>query len=117
MINRYKIHRIVEYIKQSDFEFETFDVLEEIDTVLAYYDLLDIELNEEETALLVSELLPLAEEFEFREVSFLVSQDDLLLLDIHEHIINPKIQAIERRIRGVDSNHVINESAHNLAVV
>jgi hypothetical protein len=103
MINRYKIHRIVEYIKLFDFEFETFDVLEKVDSVLAYYDLLDVELNEEEHDLLIHELLPFAEQFEFSEVSRLVAQDDPLLSGIRENVVNLKIQAIERKLRKASS--------------
>ena len=106
MIDRYKIYGIVEYIKLFDFEFETFDVLEQLDSVLAYYDLLDVDINEEEHDLLIHELLPFAEQFEFSEVSHLVAQDDPLLLGIREHDVDFRLQAIERKLRNASASHI-----------
>ncbi len=82
MIDRYKIHRIVEYIKL--FEFEISDVEENLDNVLGNYGLLEIDLTAEEYKLLENELLPLAEEYEFSEVSRLVLQEESLIGQIQD---------------------------------
>ena len=76
MINEYKIHRMVEYIKLSDFEFETEEVTESLENVLSHYGLAEVDLTDEEYQSLIAELLPLAEKFEFREVEHLAFQDD-----------------------------------------
>ena len=77
MIDKYKLHRIVEYMKQLDFEFETDEVIENLSTILTYYGLADAELTDEEYYFLISELLPLSERFEFREAEYLALQDDI----------------------------------------
>ena len=77
MIDKYKLHRIVEYMKLSDFEFETDEVVENLSNILAYYSLADTELTDDERYLLIDELLPLAEKFEFREAEHLALQDNI----------------------------------------
>ncbi len=72
MINRHKIHRIVEYIKLFDFEFEIIDVMENLNNVLNCYDILNNDLTAEEYKFLKDELIPLAENFEFSEVCRLI---------------------------------------------
>ncbi len=106
MINKYKIFRIVEYIKLSDFEFEIDEVIEHLNEVLAYYDVIDADLTDDEYLTLIGELLPLAEQFEFREVSHLVAQDDMLLLGIREHDVDFRLQAIERKLRNASAFHI-----------
>ncbi len=69
MINRHKIHNIVEYIKLFDFEYEVIEVIENLNNILSSYDLLDMALTSEEYSILQNELIPLAENFEFTEVS------------------------------------------------
>jgi hypothetical protein len=87
MIDRHKIHRIVEYIKLFEFEFEISDVEENLDNVLGNYGLLEIDLTAEEYKLLKNELLPLAEEYEFSEVSRLALQEESLISQIQDPAI------------------------------
>ena len=77
MIDRQKMHRIVEYMKLSDLEFETDEVIESLSSILAHYGLADTELTDDERYLLIDELLPLAEKFEFREAEHLALQDNI----------------------------------------
>ncbi len=79
MIDKYKINKIVEYIKLSDFEFETDEVIENLDKVLAHYNTVGIDLTDDEYYFLIEELFPLAEQFEFRESAYLASQDEFLI--------------------------------------
>ena len=116
MINKYKIHRIVEYIKQFDFDFETFDILEDLDMVLAYYDLLEVELNNRECDLLAYELLKLAEQYEFRESAYLASQNDLLITQIPGRRFSLKQEAIERKLTGTYSHTSALELARKLSL-
>ena len=80
MLDRYKIHRFVEYIKQFEFEFEIVDVIENLNDVLIYFGLGQMFLTDEECDLLIKELLPFAEAFEFREAGRLAGKEDLLLV-------------------------------------
>ncbi|MBU0628277.1 MAG: hypothetical protein KKC75_03750 [Nanoarchaeota archaeon] len=75
MINRYKVYRIVEYVKQSGFVYEVDELKEDIEGILANYGIID--LCDEEYDLLRAELLPLAEQFEFSEVLHLVAEHEL----------------------------------------
>ena len=79
MIDRYKIHRLVEYIKQFEFEFEIIDVIENLANILTFFGFGELFLTDEELNLLIKELIPLAEAFEFREAGRLAVKDDLLL--------------------------------------
>ena len=79
MIDRYKIHNIVEFIKKFNFEFEVVEVEEDLQQILNYYDFIDVELTSEEHRLLVDELIPLAEQFEFREAQHLALEQEPLL--------------------------------------
>ena len=106
MINKYKIFRIVEYIKLSDFEFEINEVIQNLEEILAQYGFVDADLNQDEFLQLMAELIPLAEQFEFREVSHLVAQDDMLLLGIREHDVDFRLQAIERKLRNASAFHI-----------
>jgi len=79
MIDRYKIHKIVEFIKRFNFEFEVVEVEENLQQILNHYDFIDVELTSEEHRLLVDELIPLAEQFEFREAQHLAFEQEPLL--------------------------------------
>ena len=116
MINRYKIHWMVEYIKQFDFDFETFDVLEDLDMVLAYYDLLEVELSDRERNLLAYELLKFAEQYEFRESAYMASQNDMLITQIPERNFSLKQEAIERKLAETYSHSSALELARKLAL-
>ena len=71
-MNRYKIHRAVEYIKtQAEFPFDGIDVEDSLDEVLAYFGL-HPQLDDEERELLQEELLPLAVQDEEAEVCRMV---------------------------------------------
>lgn len=96
MIDKYKINRMVEYMKSSGFNFEVFEVVENLDQILSYYGLIDIELKEDEYLFLMAELLPLAEEFEFREAEYLSLQENPLIKGITERTLNSKAQAAGR---------------------
>lgn len=80
MIDRYKIHNIVEFIKKFNFEFEVVEVEEDLQLILNYYDFIDVELTSEEHRLLVDELIPLAEQFEFREAQHLAFEDNKMVI-------------------------------------
>jgi len=80
MMNRYKMYRIVEYIKLFEFEFDTYEVTENLNTVLAHYDVVDIDLTDEEQKLLTEELFELAEQFEFREAQHLAFEDNKMVI-------------------------------------
>jgi len=79
MIDRIKIHKIVEFIKRFNFEFEVVEVKEDLQQILNHYDFIDVELTSEEHRLLVDELIPLAEQFEFREAQHLALEQEPLL--------------------------------------
>ncbi len=79
MIDNVKMYKIIQYIKQTEFEFEVPEVLEDLDSVLAYYNLMDIDLTEDEKTLLMIELTPLAEQFEFSEVAHLALQEEMIV--------------------------------------
>ena len=82
MIDRQKMHNMVEYMKLSDFEFETDEVVENLSEILAQYGHAGTDLTDDEYYLLMDELLPLAEGFEFREAEHLAMQDDIVLQQI-----------------------------------
>ena len=88
MINRHKIHRIVEYIKLFEFEFEVVEVIENLYSILSSYDLLDMALTDDEYNFLKNELLPLAENFEFAEVSRLTLPEESLMCPIEARFDN-----------------------------
>ena len=116
MINRCKIHRIVEYIKLFDFEFDTYEVIENLKGVLAYYSIVDIELTDYEEYILVNELYRLAEQYEFREAAHMASQEDPLISCIRERYFSLKMQAIERKLTRAKSHTSVIEFLHNLAL-
>ena len=73
-INRYKIHRVVEFIKYKDvygFEFTCDDVESNLYEILRYYGVYDL-LTPEEEKLVKKELVKLAKQFEIREAMLLV---------------------------------------------
>ena len=82
MIDRHKMHNMVEYMKLADFEFETDEVVENLSDILDHYGLADTELTDDERYLLIDELLPMAERFEFREAEHLAMQDDILIQQV-----------------------------------
>lgn len=116
MIDKYKINRIVEYIKQSEFEFELDEVIHDTERILAYYDIVDIELSEDEYILLMLELLPLAEAFEFREAAYIGLQEDSLISQIPERKFSLKQEAVERKLTRVQSHTQVLDFLHRLAV-
>ena len=79
MINNMKIHMILEYIKQYDFEFETDEVIENLNEILSSFQIADVELEDEEYFFLIDELIPIAEQFEFREATHLAMQEPVLV--------------------------------------
>ena len=73
-MDRYNIHKMVEYIRtQPEFPFDGIDVEESLEEVLAYFGL-HPQLDEDERRQLRQELLPMALEDEFAEVSLLAEQ-------------------------------------------
>ena len=64
--SRMKVHLIIEYIRQFSFCFEEAEVIENPYEVLEYFGIFE-ELNFDEEALLLEELLKLAERFEVKE--------------------------------------------------
>ena len=82
MIDRQKMHNMVEYMKLSDFEFETDEVVENLSDILAHYGHQDTDLTDDERYLLIDELLPMAERYEMREAEHLAMQDDIIIQQI-----------------------------------
>jgi len=78
-MNRLKVNRLVEYIKQFEFVFETDEVVESLYDVLAHYGIANTDLTNQEEIHLISDLLPLAEQFEFREVSRLALEQEVVV--------------------------------------
>lgn len=75
-MNRFKIHSVVEYIKNRyEFPFEVDDVTEHFEEVLRYFGIL-VFMDAEETRLLKEELLKLALEEQNAEVSRLAGVED-----------------------------------------
>ena len=73
------VRRIVEYVRQFDVCFDVEDVLEDLQGVLALYGVCAV-LTGLEQVLLSEELVRLAEQEEFREVSRLVLQEDEVII-------------------------------------
>ncbi len=69
-----QLHRIVESIKTQDFAFDPEDVVEDVDAVLRFYGFL-FELDEQDRAQLIQDLLPIAEACAEREVVRNVTSD------------------------------------------
>ena len=97
MVNEYKLNKIVESIRANGFEFETFEVEENLYGILAFYSMSDIGLSKEEELILKKELMELAEQYEFAEVLYLASQDDFLLSSIPERHFSLKAGLMERK--------------------
>jgi len=116
MIDKYKIYRIVEYIKLFEFEFDTYEVIENLNTVLAHYDVVDMDLTNEEYYILIEELLELAEQFEFRESAHLALQEDALIAQIPEREFSLKIEEIERKLIRTQSHTSVTGLSHKLAL-
>ena len=72
-MNRYKLHRIIEYIRmQEEFPFDVLDVEEDIEAVIAYFGL-HPELDDEERAEILRDLYPIANEAELAEMEWLTA--------------------------------------------
>lgn len=66
-VDRYKINRILEFIKSyMDFSYDMDDVIEGLTGILLGYDIYDV-LSDDEYYLLLDELLEMAERSEIRE--------------------------------------------------
>ena len=76
-MNRYKIYKMVQYIRNSSFEFEVHEVEENLHEILGLYGF-QVELTPEEEELLKFELTLLAEQFEFSEVARMVLGENRL---------------------------------------
>ena len=75
----YKVHCIVEYIKQQcDFPFDVADVKEDLDGILFFFGF-GVELDSPERWMLGEELEKLAEKVELGEASRCFSKDELEL--------------------------------------
>ncbi len=62
-----RIYQIVTYLKSVEFFHDTFDVIDDVEGVLAAYDICE-DFSDAEIAELRSELFKLAEQLEFQEV-------------------------------------------------
>ena len=80
MINKYKIHNIVEYIKLFDFSFEIDEVKENLNDIMVYFGFANTDLTTDEKQIVSSELIKLAEQFEFKEAAHLALQEDFLMV-------------------------------------
>lgn len=68
-IDRLKVNRIVEYIKQFPFEFDCFEVIEDLQEILRFYAIED-EFAQTERAEIAKELFNMAEEYEISEAAY-----------------------------------------------
>ena len=76
-MDKYKIHKAVEYIRiQPEFPFDGVDVEDSVEAVLAYFGL-HPQLEDDERAELMSELLPLAWAEEEAEMAYLAESSEL----------------------------------------
>jgi hypothetical protein len=75
--SKYKIHRLVEYVKLQEWCFDTYDVLEALDMILLHFDF-HTPLSQEELAILQEELLEIALAYEFAEVTKIVKKTILV---------------------------------------
>lgn len=117
MIDKQKIHKMVEYIKQYDFEFEIDEVIQNMEGILAEYGFVDIELSQDEFLQLMTDLLPLAEKFEFSEASHLALQEDPLIAQLPERSFSLKIEVIERKLARQNSRVSTSDFMRSLAIV
>jgi hypothetical protein len=77
-MDRYKIHKVVEYIRtQPEFPFDGVDVEESLDEVLAYFGL-HPQFDDEERQVLREELRPLAWSAEEAEIALLAEETRLV---------------------------------------
>ena len=77
-MDRYKIHKAVEYIRtQPEFPFDGVDVEESLDEVLAYFGL-HPQLDDGERQVMREELLPLAWSAQEAEISLLAEETRLV---------------------------------------
>lgn len=77
-MDRYKVHRIVEYIRmQTEFPFDVMDVDEDVEQVLAYFGLHPA-LEDEERQEIQRELGEIAGEAQLAEIARLVTEAELL---------------------------------------
>jgi hypothetical protein len=67
MVDKQKIHQIVEYIKLFEFPFDTLDLNDGLEEILTYFNV-SIDLSLEEISIIKRELLPMAESAQTREV-------------------------------------------------
>ena len=68
-MSRYKLYRIVEYIRtQHEFPFDVIDVVEDIEAVLSYFGL-HPEIDAQERMELLHDLYPIASEAELAEIA------------------------------------------------
>jgi hypothetical protein len=112
-INRQIIHNVVEYIKQSGFEFDCHDVLEDTEGILDYYQIFN-RFNQEEFKLLKNELLRLAEERQTQEILYLIENhpDPLLKAIQHSKPFSLYIEKIFRKafIHSIKKQREVNQN-------
>lgn len=86
-MDRYEIHKVVEYIRtQPEFPFDGVDVEESLDEVLAYFGL-HPQFDDEERQVLREELRPLAWSAEEAEIALLAEETRLVGL-MHTRVRN-----------------------------
>ena len=91
-MDKYKIHKAVEYIRtRSAFPFDGMDVEDSLEEVLSYFGL-HPQLDEEEKQVLREDLLPLAWGAEEAEIAFLAEETRLAGL-----MLRPRIKSREER--------------------
>jgi len=91
-MDKYKIHKAVEYIRtRSAFPFDGMDVEDSLEEVLSYFGL-HPQLDEEEKQVLREELLPLAWGAEEAEIAFLAEETRLAGL-----MLRPRVKSREER--------------------
>jgi hypothetical protein len=112
-INRQIIHNVVEYIKQSGFEFDCHDVLEDTEGILDYYGIFNT-FNQEELDLLIRELLRLAEERQTQEILYLIENhpDPLLKAIKTSKPFSPYLERIFRKafVHSIKKQREVNQN-------
>jgi hypothetical protein len=112
-INRQIVHNIVEYIKQSGFEFDCHDVLEDTQRILDYYGIFNT-FNHEELELLKNELLKLAEQRQTQEILYLIENhpDPILKAIQNSKPFSPYIEKIFRKafIHSIKKQREVNQN-------
>ena len=74
-MSSYKVHAIVECLKQQEFPFDAFEIEEELDKVLLFFNIYET-LTSEERYILKKDLVSIALAREFSEMALMTTEQD-----------------------------------------